>query len=51
MYSLKEVANIPFRVRGSLMFHFPGKGSGPGFSFSLFPSGFDGCRAGGIIVR
>ena len=31
---------------------FPGKGLGPGFSFSFVnPSGPYGCRAGGIILR
>ncbi len=30
---------------------FPGKGLSSGFSFSWFPPGFDGCRAGEFLLR
>ena len=29
----------------------PGKGAGPGFSFSGFAPGSDGCRAGEFLLR
>ena len=48
--SSERLSLFPERAlaQGSL---FPGKGGGPGFSFSWFPPGFDGCRAGEFLLR